>query len=456
MTDTRYQIIFDGQLVEGVSEEQARSNIQALFGASDRRVEHLFTQTPVVMKSDLSAADAEHYCRRMADAGLRVEQVPMAGVSGAVEPEAPEALAPVHEESVAEGAAPEYSEAAESEEIEAVALREESEPNAVRRSPVEFTGKGSEYFGIWIVNILLTILTLGIYSAWASVRNKQYFYGNTHLDGSSFQYLANPLVILKGRIIAFIMLAIWVFVSEFYPKAAAALAISFIFVVPWIVTRSLRFNAVNSAYRNIRFDFKGSYGQAFMVTFVWPLVSFFTFFLLFPLALFKSHRFMVEGSHYGTTRFDFNAQAGAYFMFFLKGLGLMVAFGVVMFVARSMVHEALGIVVAVVGYLTLLGYFMAGITNLYVSNTSVDGHQLESNLEKGRMLWIYFSNSLMIALTLGLFTPWAKVRMARYRASCTSMLIHGDLNHFVATESERTSALGQEIGDAFDVGIAPI
>ena len=32
---------------------------------------------------------------------------------------------------------------------------------------IVFTGKASEYFGIWIVNVLLTILTLGIYSAWA-------------------------------------------------------------------------------------------------------------------------------------------------------------------------------------------------------------------------------------------------------------------------------------------------
>ncbi|MEX1058239.1 MAG: DUF898 family protein, partial [Natronospirillum sp.] len=45
--------------------------------------------------------------------------------------------------------------------------------------PVAFNGRGGEYFGIWIVNIALTVLTLGIYSAWAKVRNKRYFYGNT-------------------------------------------------------------------------------------------------------------------------------------------------------------------------------------------------------------------------------------------------------------------------------------
>ena len=65
-----------------------------------------------------------------------------------------------------------------------------------------FGGTGSEYFRIWVVNILLTVLTLGIYSAWAKVRRMQYFYRNTRLAGAGFDYHAEPLAILKGRIIA--------------------------------------------------------------------------------------------------------------------------------------------------------------------------------------------------------------------------------------------------------------
>ena len=65
-----------------------------------------------------------------------------------------------------------------------------------------FTGDVGEYFGIWVVNVFLTIVTLGIYSAWAKVRTKRYLYGNTVLDGSPFDYDANPTAILKGRLIA--------------------------------------------------------------------------------------------------------------------------------------------------------------------------------------------------------------------------------------------------------------
>ena len=61
-----------------------------------------------------------------------------------------------------------------------------------------FRGDGMEYFKIWIVNILLTIITLGIYSAWATVRNNRYFYSNLYLDNDNFRYLAEPLAILKS------------------------------------------------------------------------------------------------------------------------------------------------------------------------------------------------------------------------------------------------------------------
>lgn len=65
-----------------------------------------------------------------------------------------------------------------------------------------FTGSGSEYFRIWIVNLLLTLVTLGIYSAWAKVRRTRYFYDSTRVAGSSFEYHGNPVAILKGRLVA--------------------------------------------------------------------------------------------------------------------------------------------------------------------------------------------------------------------------------------------------------------
>ncbi|MGH8171895.1 MAG: DUF898 family protein, partial [Rhodanobacteraceae bacterium] len=68
--------------------------------------------------------------------------------------------------------------------------------------PFEFSGDAKEYFRIWIVNLALSIVTLGIFSAWAKVRTQRYFYGNTRVAGVPFEYTAKPWPILKGRLIA--------------------------------------------------------------------------------------------------------------------------------------------------------------------------------------------------------------------------------------------------------------
>ncbi|MCE2494032.1 MAG: DUF898 family protein [Alphaproteobacteria bacterium] len=54
---------------------------------------------------------------------------------------------------------------------------------------IQFAGRGSEYFGIWIVNVLLSVVTFGIWTAWAKVRRVQYFNGRTLVLGDPLDFL---------------------------------------------------------------------------------------------------------------------------------------------------------------------------------------------------------------------------------------------------------------------------
>jgi len=124
-----------------------------------------------------------------------------------------------------------------------------------------------------LVNIILSVITLGIYSAWATVRRKQYFYGNTKLLGSSFEYLASPVKILKGRIIVAGFFILYSAISTIAPIISGIMSLVFILILPWLIVRSLVFNARNSAFRNIRFGFKGSIMEAVKVYILWPRPS---------------------------------------------------------------------------------------------------------------------------------------------------------------------------------------
>src|ERR1700704_5977764 len=128
-----------------------------------------------------------------------------------------------------------------------------------QRYPGEFTGSTGQYFRIWIVNLALTVVTLGIYSAWAKVRKRRYFYSHTRIDGEGFEYRANPIAILKGRLIAVALFAAFSVVGQFAPLYIWVLYLVLLVFGPWLVVRSLAFNAYNTAYRNVRLRFDGTY-----------------------------------------------------------------------------------------------------------------------------------------------------------------------------------------------------
>src|SRR6478752_6783812 len=112
---------------------------------------------------------------------------------------------------------------------------------AKRFERASFTGSAREYFGIWIVNVLLTILTLGIYSAWAKVRRNRYFFGNTVLLGRSFEYHAKGLQILIGRLIvlgAFVVLNV---MAAIVPILVLLPTLVVLIALPWLVAKGLRF-----------------------------------------------------------------------------------------------------------------------------------------------------------------------------------------------------------------------
>jgi Predicted membrane protein len=121
-----------------------------------------------------------------------------------------------------------------------------------------FKGNASEYFGIWIVNILLTIVTLGLYAPWAKVRRLRYFYGNTWVFQRRFDFTGLPTKILVGRIIALVVYGGFSFAAKYSWEAFLAGFVLIFFAVPWLIRSTIRFRARNSKFSNSRFFFSGT------------------------------------------------------------------------------------------------------------------------------------------------------------------------------------------------------
>lgn len=345
--------------------------------------------------------------------------------------------------------------------------------DALRRG--EFRGSAGEYFGIWIVNILLTIITVGIYSAWAKVRRNRYFYGNSFVDGQSFDYHAKGLQIFIGRAIVFGYIIAYNVLLTVSPIAGGILALLMLVLLPWIVMRSLRFNARVTSYRNIRFDFVGKTGGAFFAIIVGGLVSFFSLGILAPFASRWLYRYIFNNLRYGDRAFETDPKIGALYRVWLPAFLLMIvgaAVGAVVGIfgyygaegledatAEPEMRLILAIYGALIPAFLLWGiaaiFYRIGVRNVVMNATRFDTrHSLFSDLGRLRYFWIVVSNLVVSVVTFGLMRPWAAVREHRYVIEHSGIVVDGELDDVISSMQASGSAVTAEYLDleGFDFG----
>jgi uncharacterized membrane protein YjgN (DUF898 family) len=335
--------------------------------------------------------------------------------------------------------------------------------------PFQFTGTGAEYFRIWIVNLLLTVLTLGIYSAWAKVRRLRYFYGNTSLAGSAFEYHGQPIQIFKGRMIALAALIVYSVVTRLIPITALLLVPLMLLALPWVIVRSRKFQMQVTSWRNIRFHFHGTYGQAAAAYIGWAVAAVLTLYLMMPRLLYARVKFLLGQSSFGSQRFGFTKEVGPYYRFFYMTALMALVVAVVIGGGVFAFAKASGVVLAkpppagftgiiltaqLAGYaifLLIFAYFQTRFINTTLDGLQIGPHTVRCNLETRRLAFIFVTNILGMLFTLGLFYPWARIRSAKYQFDSMSVDTVGSLDTFVEEVDSKTSATGEELGEFFDV-----
>jgi len=368
---------------------------------------------------------------------------------------------------------------------------QESAPSGDYVRQVRFEGKAGEYFGIWIVNVILTVITIGIYSAWAKVRSNRYFYGNTYLDGSAFEYTADPVNILKGRAFAVALLIALQVGGRLAPQAASIAVLGVVLLFPALLVMALRFRMFHTRWRGIRFGFRPDFRSAYLLflpmlliasLFIGlsvlmpvqpdpqaplpPLVIWFAMaqfavlliaMLAFPWWQNRYYAFMGNRTRYGSHGFAYTGGAGGLYRVYLVAGLLFLAGplcgGALFWLLRPVLVPVAAISVAMIPmailYAASMAYMLAARTNLIYSRLAVGDASLTSRLRFRRMFFLYATNTVAIVLSLGLAIPWAKIRMARYRAE-TLTVTATSLDAFAGASDDEERAVAEEISDVFD------
>lgn len=348
-------------------------------------------------------------------------------------------------------------------------LNEVSPPNQRTKYGFEFRGSAVEYFKIWIVNMALSLVTLGIYSAWAKVRKKRYFYGNTFLNESSFEYHGDPIKIFKGRLIFVVLLITYTLLVRFInnPILEWLPTITFVMIFPWLFVRAMIFNLRNSSYRGIHFNYLKNYAESYKTFLLYWFIMLITLGFGTPLFEYKRNQMMVNNTRFGQQEMKFFASPGGYYALwgwtFLSWIALLLLISIGVSVMNVFVLGA-SLPSPYIAIMIILFYFLfstlppaifkAKGTNLLWNHTTMGRITFKSNQGIFALFQIYFTNFLMTAITLGLAWPWASCRLAHYRAQTMSVLTTEEsFDEFINRREEEPTALADAMDDFWDLDI---
>ena len=328
-----------------------------------------------------------------------------------------------------------------------------------------FHGNAMEYFGIWIVNILLTIATLSLYAPWAKVRRLRYFYNNTEFFHRFFDFTGVPTKILIGRIIA---LSIWGLfaLASYMEMTIAAFGGLFIYLaLPWLVRATIRFTSRNSKFGNSRFYFEGTNKEAYKQFFFAALIVIFTLGIFTPVAIWLYKRYTLNHLYAGQLKFKLNADWPSYmaaiYIPILMFIGVLLVCGTLALFAVPMQDLLLGsymlylVFIIYLGGLLFLGPLMQA--RLFITtwnNTSLSSSQFKTDCNQWRYAWIIASNWIVKILSLGLMSAWAAIRLYRYQIENMSLHLQDDPNLMMNIAQQDHNAIAEEISDIFDLDIS--
>ncbi|WP_431100583.1 YjgN family protein [Roseateles noduli] len=370
-----------------------------------------------------------------------------------------------------------------------------------RKLEIQFTGSGSEYFRIWIVNLLLTIVTASLYWPFAKARRIRYFYANTLVDGHALTFHGDPWKMFRGHVLLLVLMGTYSAAGHFSPMAGLVAFVVMAAIWPALWRAGMQFRLGNTAWRGLRLGFtgtlKGAYAPAlpiwilsgvvlaaqavggpaglpvngkprFGTVELLVLLAVLGMALVMPWIVAAAKRYQHNGYRIAAQQGELRLGAGSVYWLCLKGAGIGLAVVVAGMLAAMAVVGASALsgskVVIMIStfvsfgltYLLLFAlvgpFFTARFQNLLWNRTTTDDLSFTSQLRFGALAGLTLKNWLLTAVTLGLYRPFAAVHTARMRLEAVSLTMDGDPETWVAgQESASQDAAGELAGDFFGI-----
>ena len=306
-----------------------------------------------------------------------------------------------------------------------------------------FSGNGSQLFGIYFLNVLFLILTLGLYWPWARANMLRFMYGNTEFGGNRFEFTGTGQEMFKGFLkgMAILITLYAIYIAAILSGNRILLfggiivfLLGLAFLIPIAIHGALRYRLAKTTWRGIQFGYRGNLKELISICVKGVLLSILTLGIYGAWFQVEMRQFIFKHIRWGSLSMRFKGKGSELFVLFLVGYLLtIITLGIYIF------------------------WFIRDLYRYYINNMVIDQDDKESkfntSISATDVFIIFMASYFGILFTLGLGTPWVICFITQKVMSTVTVSGDVDFDTIYQTETNYTDATGDDLADMLDIGI---
>lgn len=389
------------------------------------------------------------------------------------------------------------------------AALEDKNPNGlgqnIAKTPVTrvtYHGKAGDVFRLHLLNLLMNIITIGIYSFWGKTRIRRYMTSHIAIQKDRFEYTGTGKELFYGWLKALLIFLPLIICMSIPVVNLIALPI-FLGIFSIALYLAMRYRLSRTRWRGIRFNLSGSLKEYFILSLKRTFINIVTLGWKIPKSDLLKWSYIANHMSYGDLKFSYQGDDSRlkrihaitltiFIVAFLAGFVPLVGIGLSKGIetvekekfqqttqqtepiydengypvvestdTKKSEGEAIDIDKSMIGGIIFmyasLGiafiarfWYHAALWQEKYRGLRLANLRFKSDVTGKGLAKLFVTNALIIILTLGLGKPIAAQRTLRYYA--TNMRLGGDLNELIAHQSIEKQKSGMGDALAADVG----
>ena len=268
---------------------------------------------------------------------------------------------------------------------------------------LKYHGNSSQFVLLFLKNLVLNLLTIGLYYPWGRVEILKFHSSATVLKDDNFNFNGNAKEVFNSFIMVYLIFIICyslLLIATLNPGTTIQIYLlmfsylTFIIIFPFVLHGILKYRCDKTTWKGIQFTYLGIKSELFWKFITGLLITFLTLGIYGPWFLTELRKYIISHLRFGNLSFEFQGDGAKLFWIQLKFVILMpLTLGIYSF------------------------WYIKELLEFYIDNVVVNQNETKTNLKLtvhiGDIFRLFIVNFVLFIFSFGLATPWIIIRTYR-------------------------------------------